>query len=68
MRNNHNKLCLPTTNRFKISNRLFICQPHSPSHCSYHNPNPMKLHRSNSTNSSPWTHIINTILPSQYQL
>lgn len=68
MRNNHNQLYLPSTDRPKITHRLLLSKPHSPSHCSYHNPNTMKFHRGHSTHNRPRTHIFPAILPSQYQL
>uniref|UniRef100_A0A8C8U975 Uncharacterized protein n=1 Tax=Peromyscus maniculatus bairdii TaxID=230844 RepID=A0A8C8U975_PERMB len=66
MGHNHNQLVLLMTNGLKITNHLLLSKSHSISNCSYHNPNPMKLYRSNHTNYFPWTHLITTILSNKY--
>lgn len=68
MRNNHNQLHLPTSDRPKITHRVLLCQPHSTSNRSHPHSNTMKLHRSNSPNNRPRPHFLNTILPGKLKL
>uniref|UniRef100_A0A8C3VIP9 Uncharacterized protein n=1 Tax=Catagonus wagneri TaxID=51154 RepID=A0A8C3VIP9_9CETA len=68
MRNNHNQLHLPTSNRLKITNRLLFSKPHRPCNCSYPHSNSLKLYRSNSPNNRSQPHILHTILPSKHKL
>uniref|UniRef100_A0A8C9L4J2 Uncharacterized protein n=1 Tax=Serinus canaria TaxID=9135 RepID=A0A8C9L4J2_SERCA len=68
MRCTNNQRHLPTTNRPKITNRLLIRQPHGISRSRNHNPNPMSILRGNNPNNLTRSNLINTILPSQYQL
>uniref|UniRef100_A0A8D2INM1 Uncharacterized protein n=1 Tax=Urocitellus parryii TaxID=9999 RepID=A0A8D2INM1_UROPR len=68
MRNNHNKLNLPTTNRPKISHRLLFSKSYSTSNCSNHDSNSLKFYRSHSTNNCPRTYIFYAILSSKHQL
>uniref|UniRef100_A0A8D2P1X3 Uncharacterized protein n=1 Tax=Zosterops lateralis melanops TaxID=1220523 RepID=A0A8D2P1X3_ZOSLA len=35
-------------------------------HCRNNNPNPMSIFRSYNPNNLTWTHLFNTILPSQH--
>lgn len=68
MRHNHNQLNLPPPNRPKITNRLLIRKPYSPSHYSHYNPNTMKLYRSYHSNNRSRTNLIPPILPSKHKL
>lgn len=68
MRHNYDQFNLSSPNRPKITNCIFICKPHSPSHCSYHNSNTMKLYRSYYTNNRTWLNLLLIILLSKYQL
>lgn len=62
MRSNYNWFNLPTTNRFKIINRLLISKPHRSCYCCNTNTNPMSIHRCYYTYNRPWINIINTLL------
>lgn len=66
MRHSYNQLNLSSSNRPQIINCLLICQPYSFSHCSYYDPNTMKLYRSNHSNNCPWLNFLTSILPSKY--
>lgn len=68
MRHNYDQFNLSSPNRPKISNRILICKPYSPSHHSCHNSNTMKLYRSYYTNNRTWPNLLIIILLSKHQL
>lgn len=63
LRSNPSQPNMPPTDRFKITNRILINQPHRLSNRSNHNSNPVKPSRGHSPNNCPWIHLIYTILP-----
>lgn len=64
LRHNHNQLNLPTPNRPKVTHRLLLRKSHSPGYRGCSNPDTMKLHRGNSPNNCPRSHVVHNILSS----